>query len=833
VEAGLMAVLDPIRRLRAMFFSGGRTAPWQAIMMPRSQVDFRREVGDGMGSATVMAPLLWIMRSFPEAPPIVHRVLDDGQLQHAVGHPLVSLLRRPNRHLSGSLQWMATMASFFVAGNAYWIKVRDAQGRVVELWWAPDWTMTPVGSDDGSEFLTHYEYRPGPQRVNLHPDDVVHFRHGLDPRNPRLGLSPLASVLREVFTDDEAANFTAALLRNMGVPGLLVAPEQGDYSPSSDEVDETKTYMRQMFTGDRRGEPLVMTGPTKVTQFGFSPEQLNLKELRRIPEERVTAVLGVPAIVAGLGAGLDRSTFCLPADSRVWTLAGPKPIADVREGETVWSFDDGDLVPRRVRYAGCTGEKPLVELRTKNRSIRASANHPVLVRVPGSMTTGANHERAPRYEWRPAGEVAVGEYVTQVKSLPDLGGTTLPDGSPATVEFLQFCGAVVGDGTVSPGVGVRMAMPPEDRCVAAYRGMAESLFTKRGGGAVVMQERERDFGFSSAAASRMLGDLGFALRARTKRVPAWIWGLSRELRLAFLAGVVDTDGHIDKRGALTFWFASEALVHDLRDLMQSVGIPTCRVAHKRISKDRLPNPGRQDFYDAWGFTASSADLVAQIPFVDPMYRERVEENAGRFKREGFDAHKAGLSDDLGFFMVKEIRQLPAEPIYDLEIEESHSFIADGLVVHNTNTGEAREMAYESCIIPAQRLIGEELRHQLAPDFEPDVERVEVGFDLTKVRVLAEDEERMARRWDLMVKGGWVTVGEGRRAVGLPVDETHDVFLRPLNTTELAADPAKRPPPAPGDEQVRKLMAGVLASTRELDDALAAGTSRNGNGHAAG
>jgi hypothetical protein len=37
-----------------------------------------------------------------------------------------------------------------------------------------------------------------------------------------------------------------------------------------------------------------MTGPTKIEQFGFSPEQLMLRELRRIPEERVTAVTRDP-----------------------------------------------------------------------------------------------------------------------------------------------------------------------------------------------------------------------------------------------------------------------------------------------------------------------------------------------------------------------------------------------------------------------------------------------------------------------------------------------------------------------------------------------------------
>ena len=47
-----------------------------------------------------------------------------------------------------------------------------------------------------------------------------------------------------------------------------------------------------------------MSGKTKVEQFGFSPQQLDLSPLRDVSEERVTAALGVPAAVVGFGAGL-------------------------------------------------------------------------------------------------------------------------------------------------------------------------------------------------------------------------------------------------------------------------------------------------------------------------------------------------------------------------------------------------------------------------------------------------------------------------------------------------------------------------------------------------
>lgn len=305
------APVGALKKLTAMVFKKNPMRIWR---LPGSRINWLSEVGDGTASSTVMAPLLWIVRTFPEAPPMMYSQLDDGQEEAERKHPLLRLLLRPHQWYSGAILWMATLVDYYVDGNAYWIKIRDRGGQVRELWWAPHWTMEPRGDD--KTFISHYEYRPGGTETwMLKPEDVVHFRFGLDPDNQLKGFSPLKSVLREVFTDDEAANFTAQLLRNMGVPGLLVSPDS-DAPPSESDVKETKAYIKSHFGGDNRGEALVMSGKTRIQQFGFSPEQMNLKDLRRIPEERTSAVLGVPAVVAGLGAGLDRSTFTNYAEAR-------------------------------------------------------------------------------------------------------------------------------------------------------------------------------------------------------------------------------------------------------------------------------------------------------------------------------------------------------------------------------------------------------------------------------------------------------------------------------------------------------------------------------------
>jgi HK97 family phage portal protein len=220
----------------------------------------------------------------------------------------------PNPAYSGLLLWSATLFSLNINGNGYWIKWRNsARSRVVQLWWEPHFTIRPVAGKDKTTFIDHYELYRNHEWIPFPSADVIHFRDGLDPDNPRLGLSPLASAMREIFTDQEAAAFTANLLRNMAVPGVVISPT-GD-STIEDPEDIKSAYMSK-FSGDHRGEPLVLTAGVQIEKMSFTPTELNLREVRFIPEERIAALLGLPPGVAGLGAGLARNTFSNYAEAR-------------------------------------------------------------------------------------------------------------------------------------------------------------------------------------------------------------------------------------------------------------------------------------------------------------------------------------------------------------------------------------------------------------------------------------------------------------------------------------------------------------------------------------
>ena len=760
-------------------------------LMPRSQRNYKSNAGNGLENSIVVAAVFWIMRNFPEAPMVIGK--DDENNKTGQGHsgfnftnnhPLIKLINKPNKFYSGNLLWAATLTDLTLAGNAYWIKVRNKKGDVVELWYVYQAIMEPIGSP--TEYISHYMYYPsgsGRAGIRYETDDVVHFRFGMDPKNIIKGLSPLASLLREIYTDDEASNFSASIVTNLGVPGVIITPSTlggNGYSIETDADTIKKDFINKTI-GDKRGEPIIFTSPTDVKQIAWSPQQMDLTAIRRIPEERVSAVLGIPAMVLGLGAGLEHS--CLPGDIRVWTTKGPVPIKDIVKGDYALSLSsDGIVEYQHVNAQWKTGTLKTFEIRTKNKTIRSTGNHPFLVRKAGSGRVGANNTRQASLEWKYAEDLSIGDWVVQLKEAPDLNNTLLPDGTEATVDFMKFAGMLLGDGHVREDLGyIQIALPKEDRVRSQYEVIIRKVLAQYQIFEPKFTDSRSGFSFSSRILVNKCVEFNLNGYAITKRIPEWIFSLSKELRLAYIAGLIDSDGTIDKRGVATFCQANEELVKDLKDLLLSCGIPSSNISHKVIKASQLPQPGLKEEYEAWAFACSPAGLLAEIPFEDTVYRDRVNNNLSRNKKSGKDSLKLGLPSELGFYKIKSITENELEEVYDIEVNKNHNFIANGIVVKNsfTNHQSAKEAAYENNIIPMQRLLSEEIHLQLLRDFEDEktLEHFKITFDLSNVRALATDMTELYARANIGINGGWMKLSEGRQLVNLPVDETHDMYLR--------------------------------------------------------
>ena len=277
----------------------------QGYNTPAGEFDIKG-LGNGQSNSIVVSALQILGVSFSEATLKIGTSDDDGEKIEIANHPLQTLMRRPNPFMSGDVVQQYIINAVHVNGNAYLLKQKNEAGQLVALYPLMPEDVTPMGTPD--ELITSYKYQTDKETFKLNKKDVVHFKLGLDPKDHKSGFSPLKSVLREIYGDESAGQLATALLSNMGVPSVLLTPK-GDYGVTDDEAEQmSKTYQNKV-GGKNRGKPLILSGSMQVEKLSFSPKDLDITALRRLPEERVTAVLGVPAILAGMGAGLERATY--------------------------------------------------------------------------------------------------------------------------------------------------------------------------------------------------------------------------------------------------------------------------------------------------------------------------------------------------------------------------------------------------------------------------------------------------------------------------------------------------------------------------------------------
>lgn len=403
--------------------------------------------------------------------------------------------------------------------------------------------------------------------------------------------------------------------------------------------------------------------------------------------------LGIPEAERKYLAGVTAQYECLRGSTLVWTTTGMRPVKEVEPGDEVFSLDETTKqieVSRVVGKAG-SGEKAIYEITARGRTIGASGNHPFLVlrdeRKPG-------RQRA-RYatRWVQAEELRVGDLIGIATDLPEYGEPFLlqrPDRADAerlpiatSPDLCWFLGLYLGDGYLhhrGKYTSVEIAVDSTDtELVAEIRRVASALFGLDFGYA---KDGLRLVARGTAALAEFLELNGLAGDAHHKRIPGWIYGLTRDERLAFLAGYFDADGyvrdHVTARNPVLS-SANQALLGDARELAWMCGLRSSRVIEVQsrhpFDRDRMMT----------GYQLHLSGGVDRIPFRSTRRSDRIDKRAyGHTYRTAkgttFSAH---TSDMLGFVKVEKIEAAGVELTYDIEVEGHHNFVAEGFVVHNS------------------------------------------------------------------------------------------------------------------------------------------------------
>jgi geranylgeranyl pyrophosphate synthase/intein/homing endonuclease len=250
-----------------------------------------------------------------------------------------------------------------------------------------------------------------------------------------------------------------------------------------------------------------------------------------------------------------------------------------------------------------------------------------------------------------------------------------------TKEFVQFCGMLIGDGHISGG-RVSVCLSKSDSVRENYEKLAEKLFSH------APSKYDKVFTICSRALEEIFDYFGLKENHNKIKIPEWVFRLPREYKLAFVKGYIDSDGHINKRGQVCFDCGNKYLMEQMKMLLDSSGFVTSNFNQREVSNEHFSNAIKKSS-QLYGFDVYSKEKVLnEIGTENLSYRQRLAQTAGRQVQFRYEEAVPSIPtpidfERIGFSAVKEITIEENVQTHDIEVDETHSYICNGIVVHNT------------------------------------------------------------------------------------------------------------------------------------------------------
>jgi len=433
----------------------------------------------------------------------------------------------------------------------------------------------------------------------------------------------------------------------------------------------------------------------------------------------------------GIGTFTPSDPKCVTGDTLVLTDQGLRTMEDIylsldqkpREDEFV-PFEttvQGVDGPEKASKFYCGGFQPIYEVETNlGYRIRGTANHPLLTLLPGGETA-----------WKKIGELESGDYVALARGARVFSEQSaclsesfypLPQTPRAmTPELAYWLGLLTAEGSVTRYETwfVNASQTLIDRFVTLTRDLfgLEAVPHRKG------QTYNYNVSISNKALSVWLrGELGVKRGAGAKDIPPSVLASTEADVLAFLEGLFWGDATIrgDSSGSNTFKYASKSrtLARQVQTIFLNLGV---------IGSLWSEEINGEQYYNVTLRGDQVLDLVALIPSLRnkataPLRKSRssktnydhLPHGASLLSAHGGDSYLAGIKagdhqlsynraqtvlaerpelthtalatlvrQNYLWLTVREVRPAGIEPVYDLLVPGTHSFVADGFVQHNS------------------------------------------------------------------------------------------------------------------------------------------------------
>ncbi len=383
-------------------------------------------------------------------------------------------------------------------------------------------------------------------------------------------------------------------------------------------------------------------------------------------------------------AQIESTNPCITGDTLVYTDRGLRRALDLfAEGEPVGAVVDGRLSPQTVHEASpifYTGHKPVLRITTREGfSLRVTENHRI-------MTARG---------WVEAGALQPGD---ELHVLDRKGGF----GAEGSLELGRVLGWLVGDGTIKTDRAVLSFWGEERELAQSFREAVDAVVRpsnlKREYATGVVAVAERNEARVQSSRLRELAE-EYGLVDEKLVVPEVVFQGSEDMQRGFLQALFTADGTVLNRPmngrAVRLTSVSHEMLQEVQQLLLNFGI------FSRIFRDRKPGKETALLPDGKGgmkeyavrpfheLNIGSGSLVRfahEVGFLTTRKQAALEATVASYTRGPYPEKFVARVDNIFSDGI--------EPVFDLIERFTHSFIANGVVIHNC--GEQPLLPYESC-----------------------------------------------------------------------------------------------------------------------------------------
>ena len=214
-----------------------------------------------------------------------------GDMKEIEVHPILDLLNRPNPFQTKTEFWETTIINLKCAGDAYWLKIRNKGGKVVELWnLRPD--LVTINTDP-EVFIKNYEFEKADgSKIPLAKEDVVHFKYP-DPLNQHFGLSPIKSAARRIQTEDYATTYQMNFFVNSARPDAVIKNKSATLSKL--QAEELREGWDKKYRGLSNSSKIaILHGDLEYQQISLSQREMDYIESMKFTRDDILVAFKVP-----------------------------------------------------------------------------------------------------------------------------------------------------------------------------------------------------------------------------------------------------------------------------------------------------------------------------------------------------------------------------------------------------------------------------------------------------------------------------------------------------------------------------------------------------------